>query len=123
MITRNEILMGRDTQYPLTPELETNLKDLLEKLNKFRTLYGKSMICTSGYRPGNYNTAAGGAKKSSHMLCMAADFRDTDGSLDAWCMQHIDKLNEIGLYLEHPDATPGWCHLQTRKTKNNPFRP
>lgn len=121
MVIRKEILMGRDAEYPLSAELEANLIDYLERINKFRAFYNKPMYVNSGYRPGKYNEAAGGAKGSSHMLCMAADFKDKDGSLDAFCVEHIDKLNEFGLYLEHPDHTPGWCHLQSRPTKNNPF--
>lgn len=113
MITRQEILMGRDKQYPLTQEMEQNLQKLLAALNLFRTMYGKSMIVTSGYRPAAINAAVpGAAKKSNHMVCLACDFKDTDGSLDKYCMDNLYILEQCGLYLEHPDSTQGWCHLQ-----------
>lgn len=115
--------MGRDKEYPLSPELEANLKDLLEKVNKLRQLYGKPMYVSSGYRPGSYNTAAGGAKMSNHTICKAVDFKDPNGDIDAWCLQNMDKLKEIGLWLEHPDSTKGWCHVDTKPRKNNPFKP
>jgi len=123
MISREEVLMGRDKEFPLTPEQEKNLANLLTALNKLRAAYGKPMRITSGYRPGKYNVAAGGAKKSSHLTCEACDFADPDGKLDAWCLINLPLLEECGLYLEHPMNTVGWCHLQTRPTKNRVFVP
>jgi hypothetical protein len=114
MIDRSEILMGRDVEYPLTPTLETNLKTLLTALNGFRSVYGIPMVVSSGYRPGKYNTAAHGAKNSSHLTCQACDFRDPDGSLDQYCLDNLPLLEKLGLWLESPDSTPGWCHLQVR---------
>ena len=111
-ITPQEVLMGRDAEYPLTDEMRSNLSKLLQALNQFRAYYGKPMYVTSGYRPGKYNEAAGGARKSNHMVCLACDFRDADGQLDKWCMDNPGILEKCGLYQEHPDSTPGWCHLQ-----------
>lgn len=119
MITRQEVLMKRDKDYPLTPELEANLVKLLECLNKFRAMYGKPMYVSSGYRPAAINaTVKGAAKKSNHMICLACDFADKDGELDKWCMANLDKLEEAGLYLEDPAATPNWCHLQAVPPKS-----
>lgn len=127
-ISKNEVLMGREKEYPLTPELEANLDKLLIALNKFRAAYGKPMTVSSGYRPGKYNTAAGGAAKSNHLFCMACDFQDTDGAIDAFAMEcdKNGKLKEWGLWLEHPDSTKGWCHLDISNRgdrKSNVFRP
>lgn len=115
--------MGRDKEYPLSPELELNLIILLERLNKLRNVYSKPMTVTSGYRPGKYNKTAGGALRSAHLTCEACDFKDTDGSLDKFCMDNPDLLKSIGLYLEHPDSTPGWTHLDTRIRNSTVFRP
>jgi hypothetical protein len=71
------------------------------------------MIVSSGYRPGAYNKAAGGAQRSLHMTCQACDFRDPDGQLDLWLMRNVGMLQDFGLYLEHPEWTPGWTHLQS----------
>lgn len=123
MITREEVLMGRDKEYPLTPELEANLTKLLVALNKFRAAYGKPMIVTSGYRPGHYNKNAGGSKRSSHLTCQACDFADPTGGLAAYCIENIELLAEIGLWLESPARTKGWIHLQIRPTVNRVFEP
>lgn len=125
MITRDEIIQGRDKQFPLTPELESNLTKLGLALNKFRVAYGKSMIVTSGYRPGLYNTAAGGAKKSNHMICLAADFADKDRSLMAFCIANIKLLEDCGIWIENPAKTPTWIHMQCvpPKSGNRIFEP
>lgn len=113
MITRDEVLMGRDKQAPLTPELEANLTKLLEALNKFRKIYGKPMKVSSGYRPPAINEKTfGAARRSNHMICLACDFRDSDGSLDQFCLNNKKVLEECGLWLESPEYTVGWCHLQ-----------
>lgn len=111
--------MGRDKQYPLSEEQEKNLEQLLECLNKFRKIYGKPMIVSSGYRPEAINkNVKGAAKKSNHIMCLACDFKDLDGSLDEWCLQNLDVLEECGLYLESPLHTPTWCHLQCKSPKS-----
>lgn len=112
MITRAEILMGRDVQYPLTAELEDNLSKLLDCLNQLREVYGQPMFVSSGYRPGPYNAAAHGAVHSNHMTCLACDFKDVSGEIDAWCLRNLHELEAAGLYLEDPRNTPGWCHVQ-----------
>ena len=94
MIIREEILMNRDKEFPLTQELEANLSKLLEALNKFRKIYDKPMIVSSGYRPSIFNQKAGAAKKSNHMLCLACDFIDMDSSLDAYCVANENILEE-----------------------------
>ncbi len=40
------------------------------------------------------------------------DVFDPDGQLDAWITDEILERHE--LYREHPDSTPGWCHLTMR---------
>jgi uncharacterized protein YcbK (DUF882 family) len=123
MISRSEVLMGRDKDAPLDAEQEKNLEELLIALNKLRKAYGKPMIVSSGYRPPSVNKAVGGAKKSSHMSCQACDFKDSDGSLADWCLKNLDVLIDCGLYLESPAHTIGWVHVQTRPTKNRVFIP
>ena len=123
MITRDEILMGREKQSPLNKDQEDNLSKLLIAVNIFRKAYGKPMIVTSGYRPSAINAAIGGAKKSSHMSCQAVDFKDTDGKLAKWCLENIKVLEDARLYMEDPESTKGWVHLQIRPTRNRVFKP
>jgi hypothetical protein len=110
--TEKEYLMGRDKTDPLTDEQKANMQALLEALDKLREAFGKPMHISSGYRPASVNKAVGGAKKSNHMLCLACDFKDPTGEIDEFCLDNIKLLEELGLYLEDINSTPGWCHLQ-----------
>lgn len=130
-ITKSEILMGRDKTHAkeYTKEISDNIDKLLEPLNKIRELYGKPMIVSSGWRPPSINaTVKGAATKSNHTIGLACDFSDPDGSLDAFCKE-LDakgKLKEMGLWLESPDHTKGWCHLDIKNRgdrKSNIFNP
>lgn len=123
MITRKEVLMGRDKDHPLTPAQEDNLGRLLTALNIVRRAYGKPLTVSSGYRPAAINANVGGAKRSAHMTCEACDFSDPNKEFATWCMANIDVLVRAGLYLEHPDYTKNWVHLQIRPTKNRIFIP
>lgn len=127
-ITKDEILMGRDKTHKneYTQEVSDNIDKLLIPLNKFREIYGKPMTVSSGWRPPSLNaTVKNAAKKSNHMLGLACDFVDSGGELDAFCMKNLNVLEELGLYLEHPDATQGWSHFQcvSPKSGNRVFRP
>lgn len=123
LVSRKEILMGRDVDYPLTPALERNLERLLVAINQFRDIYDQPMYVSSGYRPGIYNTKAGGAPNSAHLTCEAVDFLDRDGKLAQFCLRHQGDLEEIGLWMESPEHTVGWVHLQTRPARNRVFIP
>lgn len=121
MISRDEVLMRRDEEFPLTPELENNLSNLLIAVNKLRTLYGKSMYVSSGYRPGHYNKDAGGATNSTHISCQAVDFHDNDNALKNWITVEI--LEQCGLYQEDPASTPVWIHVDIRPRSHRIFKP
>lgn len=110
--------MGRDEEYKLSQQLKINLVELLDKINKVRSIYAKPMIVSSGYRPGRYNTAAKGAEKSLHITCQACDFYDAEGVLGTWCLINFRVLQKIGLYVEDPRHTVGWVHLQSVAPKS-----
>ena len=118
-ISKNEVLMGRIKEEELSPELKVNLDVLVKALNVIRSAYGKPMSVSSGYRSPDKNAAIGGSKKSHHMTCKACDFKDADGKLSAWCLVNQDLLEANGLWLENPEFTKGWTHLDTglRDTK------
>ena len=118
MIKTSEFLMGRDKTYPLSLELWVNLAQLLSAVNYLRGVYGKPLSISSGYRPGVFNRAAGGAKNSAHMTCEAIDVRDPDAEFAQWCLDNLHELEKAGLYLEDPSHTPGWVHLQTRAPRS-----
>jgi len=67
----------------------------------------------SGWRPAKYNaTIQGSAPNSRHITAEACDLADPDEALDTWCLRNIAVLEEIGLWLENPAVTRGWCHVQ-----------
>jgi len=108
--------MGRDRQYrgELTRELRANARETVKRVNRLLRRAGLVRKVSSGWRPAAVNAAVpGAAKGSKHLSCLAIDLEDRDGRLDAWCLAHLEVLEELQLWLEHPDATPGWCHLQT----------
>lgn len=120
--------MGRDREFhtELTPELRANARETVRRVNRLLKRAGFHRRVTSGWRPAAINaTVPGAAKGSKHISCIAIDLEDRDGALDAWCMDHLDVLEELGLWLEHPDATPDWCHLQTLppRSGNRVFEP
>ncbi len=121
LVTRAEVLMGREVEYPMTAHIESCLSLLLIAVNKFRAAYGKPMHVTSGYRPGKYNVAAGGASRSCHLTCEAVDFADADGAIYAFCQQNIPLLEQLGIWVEDRTNTPTWCHLQIRACNNRFF--
>lgn len=78
---------------------------------------------SSGWRPEAVNAGTlGAAIHSTHITGFGGDLYDPLGHLDAWCMDNQDKLAEIGLWLEHPDSTPHWCHTDRRLRINRVFR-
>lgn len=73
-----------------------------------------------GFRP---QDCPEGALHSSHKEGKAVDIYDPANSLDTWITDEL--LEELGLYREHPEATPHWCHLTTRApgSGNRTFHP
>src|SRR4051812_13086825 len=91
--------------YPTTPEIDANLEKLLAALNKIRDAYGKPMTITSGLRSDAQQKALIAAGRSnaprSHPLAgEAADVLDVAGLLKGWIKDHLDLMEEIGLWFE-----------------------
>lgn len=128
MITIGAYLMGRAEKYPdaLTDELMANGMDTVRKVNEllaeaqtfgiFQPIKSETgSQVSSGWRPPAVNARVpGAARRSLHMTMQACDIYDPENALDDWCMKHLDVLERIGLWLESPTATPGWCHVQTK---------
>lgn len=115
MISKDEILMGRDKKYPkeYTKEISDNVDKLLEIMNKVRKAYNKPMIIASGWRPAEINEGTSNAAKSSnHLKGLAVDIKDTDGSLWKWVLLNLNLMKDLGIYLEDKRWTPTWVHFQ-----------
>lgn len=129
MIQLADYWMGRDVTHSL--ELSTNVRDnallTVELVNKFMILGKVAGVrfenhpvtrtpVSSGWRPASVNAATPRAAfRSKHMSGQACDLFDPEGDIDAWAMSDPGQrvLTDLGLWLEHPAATKGWCHVQT----------
>lgn len=113
-ISKEELLKGRDIQYPddYTQEISDNLDKLLIPLNIIRDAWGKPMLVTSGWRPPSINgSTPGAAPHSKHMLGLAADIADPDGSLWAWVLENLQLMKDQDIFLEDKRWTKGWVHF------------
>lgn len=114
-ISKDELLKGRDTQYPndYTQEVSDNLDKLLVPMNKIRDAYGKSMSVTSGWRPPSINASTpGAATHSKHMIGLACDISDPDGAVMKWVLENLEMMQDLEIYFEDFRWTPNWCHFQ-----------
>lgn len=116
----------RDQRYAaeLTQEIRDNAVDTVKRANLLLghlVQDGVQIECnpdtgspvSSGWRPPEVNAGTpGAALRSKHMTGNAVDLYDPEGALDDWCMEHQQVLADIGLWLEHPSSTKGWCHVQ-----------
>lgn len=133
-ITLKDYWMGRDQQYPraLSTEIRQEAERTVECVNKLlRGLSAASVetprsprtgsVLTSGWRPPEVNEAIPGAAiRSHHLWGRAADIYDPEGEIDDYLMttEGQELLTKLGLWMEHPSATKGWCHVQTRPPRS-----
>lgn len=126
MISLADYWMGRDASHPLdmTPQIEANAILLLELVNKVLVIANtagiraplneRGSVVRSGWRPPDINAATPkAAKNSKHMTGQAIDIEDPTGALDRWVFANPDVLKRIGIWCEHPSATPTWTHMQS----------
>lgn len=110
---------------PHTPEHEAAATDLLARVENLCTTLAwdypidpDTGTSISGSKGGagdggfRLTTATTGSAKSSHKEAKAVDIYDPANLLDDLITDAL--LTAYGLYREHPDDTPGWCHLTTR---------
>ena len=122
LISLADYFMGRDRSHAheLTAELRSNATLMIARANALLLHAVLPGVVNSGWRPQAVNAAVANGRtlspvllsSSKHLSCQAIDLDDAHGALDAWCMRNLLVLEEIGLWLEHPEGTPGWCHVQ-----------
>ena len=122
MISRDEI-MGKFNYDTLPGYQKINVDSLLERVNVIRTLWGKPLIVTSGYRDKADQIRIYNAKGitdesqmhmgSKHFIGAAVDLADPDGSLKKFVKDNDYKiLVDNKLWMEAESATHGWLHVQ-----------
>jgi hypothetical protein len=110
----------------ITDEQLSNSQGTVDKARLLLALYVKEnggnvddFKITSGLRTPEKNASTPNASPNSkHLQGLAIDIYDPDGDLDEWCLKCLVHLEQIGLWLEHPSSTKGWCHLQTIPPKS-----
>lgn len=102
--------MGRIDVKDLTSEQTANMNTLIPRVNMFLEAFGEKRAVNSGYRSPEANAAAGGKKKSNHLICAAIDLEDKDAKLYNFARSNEKLLKEIGLWCE--ERMGGWLHLQ-----------
>lgn len=101
-----------------------NLEDLIRKVNALG--YTPPMRATSCLRSlADQKRINPKAMGSSHLYGCAVDISDPKGDLARWLFTTHDTLIRCGLWMENPEKTKGWCHLQTYapKSMNRIFNP
>lgn len=108
----------------ISPELTKEIKDnaivLLNRVNQLLKELGvTSVTVSSGFRPSAVNAKIkGSAKKSLHLLGKAVDIHDPQHELYKKIEANPELLKKYGLWMEHKDNAPTWCHLD-----NSSLRP
>ncbi len=142
-ITIEDYLMGRADFMSLEASHQTNILKLLQSVNNLlQDFYDKEQLereTSSGYRTKQdhqriYDDMNAKRKNaglaevkipwgSKHLSGAAIDLKDADDKLKKFCTVEI--LKKHGLYMEHPDYTDSWCHLQIIKpgSGNQIFKP
>ena len=123
MITLRTYWLGRDATHAeeLTDDIQRNAVLTVAKCNELLARAGRSDINTvsSGWRPKGVNAATSNAAQSSrHLTAEAVDLGDIDRTLSSWCVDNLDVLKELGLWMEDPRWCPSWLHVQTVPPKS-----
>lgn len=127
LISLDQYTKGRDKQYPKewTPEVQANAIKLLGIVNKFLNELGIEKVeVSSGFRPAAINASLpNSAKRSYHQICLAVDLLDDkDQNLARLVKNRPDLLKKYNLWLESPDATKYWVHLDLGQRTDRPSR-
>jgi hypothetical protein len=95
LVRVNTMLVELGWHFPIDPDTGTPISG------------SKGGTGDGGFRLSTSTTGKAGSK---HKTAHAVDVYDPENWLD----EHITDtlLAQHGLYREHPDDTPGWCHLQ-----------
>ncbi len=124
MITEKEITKDKNVD----PQHKSNLIDLLEKANLFRSFYAKPMTVTSGYRAYDDQIRIYKEKGitdiakipmgSVHLKGQAFDVYDPKNEIKDFIMANIDNPVVLNFWYESFDYTPNWVHFQTTPPKS-----
>ena len=110
MISRSEL---NPHGYTLTPDQARNFELLYVAMNAVRCAYGKPMYVNSGVRSVEDQRRINPAHmQDAHVHAAGCDIDAQDGYLWDWCIDHLDLITRLGLYLESRVYTPRHIHFQ-----------
>ena len=128
IITRQMMTHGRENKFEkeFTDEVSNNCNKTIARASELLSRMGKSKVyVTSGWRPRSINSSVGGAPGSCHIYGAAIDISDPDKSIGDWCVNNVETLAEVGLWMEslsktHASEDPRqrWVHLQVSPPKS-----
>lgn len=103
--------------YPLSPEVEENLNELIVRISAIREAYGKPMKVNSGLRSeADQQRINPSAPKSKHLTGNAVDIADASGELYDFCKANEQLLADNKLWCEERQG--GWLHFQSLPPKS-----
>ena len=108
-----------------TPEVCFNAGKLIEKINRlgFKPVKVFSSCLRSKqsqiriYKAKGVTDISKIPLGSAHITGEGVDIAD-NGELQSWLKANVNKLKELGLYVEDFAATPTWVHIQDRAPKS-----
>jgi len=114
----------KDTDFnSLDESVQSNLMELLNRINKIRDAYGKPMIVTSGLRTIEHHLEIYKKKgitdvqkipmRSLHLSGRAVDISDPKRELQKFITANVPLLESVGVWCESFVFTKNWCHLQS----------
>lgn len=124
-ISLDDYLMRRDVKFGIQPNFALSAIATVKTLNALQDCYGKELTITSGYRPPQLNeTIPHAAKGDAHERCLGVDLHDPDKAVSKWCLEHIEILVGLGLWMESPEDAHDHVHLQciAPRSGNRVFR-
>lgn len=136
-ISETDYWMGRDKEYPPSPEIVSNVRYLLPLVNAMldemeadgvdlsRRDQFTGTLVASGYRPAPINDrTANSAKGSTHLTGEGIDIQDSmNRDLARWVANNHEVMHRLGLYTEDSRWTYSlkgdhWLHIQCRPPKS-----
>jgi len=133
MISMEELLNHKYKLTDQSEEVQKNLAETLEKVNKIRLLWDKPMTVTSGlrtiedhlriYKNKGITDPAKIPMKSRHLYGQAVDISDPDLVITAWLKDDTSILEDAELWCEQ--GNKNWVHFQIvpPASKNRWFLP
>lgn len=121
---RSETAQKRKIDNTIPDNIKPNIVALVDNvLDPLRTMWGKPLIVSSGYRCPALNKAVGGSKTSQHMSGQAADI-DAGTRADNKALFHVlinSKLPFDQLIFEKGDIDegPDWLHISYKSVGRN----